>query len=114
MQANTMRRGYLVYLGFYFLPPLLQPTALWQWAILTLALGAFLFIYQKLDQANPKRRWLWLAGLSAIASVVTPLNSGSMAMFAYISFFLGFWLSSSRFAGAIIMLLLWQATLLWL
>lgn len=114
MQTNTMRRGYLVYLGFYFLPPLLQPTALWQWAVLTLALGAFLLIYQKLDQANPQRRWWWLAGLFAIASAVTPLNSGSMAMFAYISFFLGFWLNGGRFAAAILMLLLWQAALLWL
>lgn len=114
MQTNAMRRGYLVYLGFYFLPPLLQPTALWQWAILTLALGAFLFIYQKLDQANPQQRWWWLAGLSAIASAVTPLNSGSMAMFAYISFFLGFWLSGGRFVAALVMLLLWQAMLLWL
>lgn len=114
MQANSMRRGYLVYLGFYFLPPLLQPTAGWQWAVLALALGAFLFIYQKLDQVNPQRRWLWLAGLCAIASLITPLNSGSMAMFAYISFFLGFWLSGGRFAAALIALLLWQAALLWL
>ncbi len=114
MQTNTMRRGYLVYLGFYFLPPLLQPTPLWQWAILTSALGAFLFIYQKLDQAQPPKRWWWLAGLSAIASAVTPLNSGSMAMFAYISFFLGFWLNGGRFIAAILLLLLWQAALLWL
>ncbi|MDZ7870678.1 MAG: histidine kinase [Rheinheimera sp.] len=114
MQTNTMRRGYLVYLGFYFLPPLLQPTALWQWAILSLALGAFLFIYQKLDQANPQQRWWWLAGLWAIASGVTPLNSGSMAMFAYISFFLGFWLNSGRFVAALVVLLLWQAAVLWL
>ena len=114
MQANAMRRGYLIYLGFYFLPPLLQSTALWQWAVLILALGAFLFVYQKIDQANPQQRWLWLAGLFAIASLITPLNSGSMAMFAYISFFLGFWLTGGRLVAAISLLLLWQAALMWL
>ena len=88
MQANSMRRGYLIYLGFYFLSPLMQTTPLWQWAVHVLALAAFLLIYQKVEQAKPKQRWLWLAGLWLIASSVTPLNSGSMAMFAYISFFL--------------------------
>lgn len=114
MQANAMRRGYLIYLGFYFLPPLMQATPLWQWAVLVLALAAFLLIYQKIDQANRQQRWLWLAGLCAIASLVTPLNSGSMAMFAYISFFFGFWLTTGRFVLAISALLLWQAALLWL
>lgn len=114
MLKGSLRWGYLIYLGFYFLPPLLlQQTGFWQWAGILLALAAFLLVYQRIGVGNKNERWPLLLTFVVIASAVTPINSGSMAMFAYVGFFIGFWLSNSRYLLAISLLLLWQAALFW-
>lgn len=114
MLTGTLRWGYLIYLGFYFLPPLLlQPTGWWQWLGIFVALAVFVLVYHRIATAKKQQRWYLLLAFIAIATLVTPINSGSMAMFAYVGFFIGFWLSHSRYLLAISLLLLWQAALFW-
>lgn len=114
--AGTSRHaqwGQLIYLGFYFLPPLMLPTRPWHWTLLLLAFALFLWVYQRVNQPGSQTNWPALSLLALIASAITPLNSGSMAMFAYVSFFLGFWLKGTRFVLAMLILLGWQAAWLW-
>ena len=114
MLTGTLRWGYLIYLGFYFLPPLLiQAAGPWQWAGIVLALLAFIVVYHRIAVGAKEQRWPLLLAMWLIATAVTPINSGSMAMFAYIGFFIGFWLSNSRYLLAIVLLLLWQAAWFW-
>jgi two-component system sensor histidine kinase DesK len=114
MQNGPLRWGYLIYLGFYFLPPLLQQqTNGWHWAGILLALVVFLVIFHRIGSAQPDERWWLLAGMMLTASAVTPLNSGSMSMFAYVGFFIGFWCSNRRYVLGMLALLSWQAGLFW-
>ena len=114
MLTGSLRWGYLIYLGFYFLPPLLlQQTGLWQWAGILLALAAFLAVYHRIGLGKKQERWPLLLAFVVIATAVTPINSGSMAMFAYVGFFIGFWLSNSRYLLAMVLLLAWQAAWFW-
>lgn len=114
MQKGPLRWGYLIYLGFYFLPPLLQQeTNGWVWAGMLLALAVFLLIFHRIGSAQLQERWWLLAAMILTASAVTPLNSGSMSMFAYVGFFIGFWCSNRRYALGMLLLLSWQAALFW-
>lgn len=114
MQKGPLRWGYLIYLGFYFLPPLLQQeTNGWVWAGMLLALVVFLLIFHRIGSAQSPDRWWLLAAMILTASAVTPLNSGSMSMFAYVGFFIGFWCSHWRYALGMLGLLAWQAALFW-
>lgn len=102
MLTGSLRWGYLIYLGFIFLPPLLlQQTGLWQWVGIILALAAFLAVYHRIGLGK-QERWPLLLAFVVIATAVTPINSGSMAMFSY-----------ADLLPAISLLLLWQAALFW-
>ena len=114
MLTGSLRWGYLIYLGFYFLPPLLlQQTGLWQWAGILLALVAFLAVYHRIGLGKKQERWPLLLAFLAIATAVTPINTGSMSMFAYVGFFIGFWLSNGRYLLAMLLLLAWQGAWFW-
>jgi len=114
MQQGAFRWGYLIYLGFYFLPPLLQRESDgWVWAGMLLALAVFVLIFHQMGSAQPRQRWWLLAAMLLTASVVTPLNSGSMSMFAYVGFFIGFWCRYRSYALGMLGLLAWQAALFW-
>lgn len=113
MQPQKMRWGHLIYLGFYFVPPFLQPTSVEHWLGILLLLVMFLVIYHQIEQAPFSQRWYWLGGFVLVASLATPLNSGSMAMFAYVGFFIGFWCRGVIYLAAIALLLGWQGYLLW-
>jgi two-component system sensor histidine kinase DesK len=114
MQQGTFRWGYLIYLGFYFLPPLLQQESNgWVWVGMLLALAVFLLIFHRIGSAPPRERGWLLAAMLLTASLVTPLNSGSMSMFSYVGFFIGFWGNRQRYALGMFGLLAWQAALFW-
>lgn len=120
MLKGSFRWGYLIYLGFYLLPVLLQPPVSgWHWVGIIAALLAFLALFYQLERqeqasSTTKRHRPWLLlGFGLIASVATPLNSGSMAMFAYVGFFLGFWYQGRQFILPMLVLLGWQALLMW-
>ncbi len=114
MQQHKMRWGHLIYLGFYFIPPFLQPTSLLQWLGILLLLVVFLIVYLKTESAPLSQRWYWLMGMVLIASLATPLNSGSMTMFAFVGFYIGFWCRGVVYPIALVLLLSWQGYLLWL
>ncbi|RTE86804.1 sensor histidine kinase [Lysobacter sp. N42] len=81
---------YLFNLGFYILPMVLFPYSWEQIAVLSVALVAFVALYLYCFQLPPQRMWLPIIGMFVIACLVTPLNSGSIALFSYVGFFVGF------------------------
>ncbi|CAB0150762.1 Sensor histidine kinase DesK [Pseudidiomarina piscicola] len=80
---------YLFNLGFYVLPMVLFPYSWLELAGLSLALLVFVGLYFYCYQ-QPLDRMLWpILAMYGIAIVVTPWNSGSIALFSYVGFFVG-------------------------
>lgn len=81
---------YLVNLGFYILPLVLFPYPLWEILVLTVALVVFVGLYLYCFRLTPNRMLLPIIAMFLIAAVTTPLNPGSVALFSYVGFFIGF------------------------
>lgn len=102
---------YLLNLVFYLIPLLYLPRAPWQVAlallILLMFVGCYFWAYRvpTRDMIRPVLVMLLLA-ISA-----TPLNPGSMALFAYIGFFLGFAWPPRQAIAAVVALVLLMAGL---
>lgn len=81
---------YLFNLGFYILPIVLFPYAFGDVLIMVAAMLIFIGLYFYCFRL-PRERMVWpILGMFAIACVVTPLNPGSIALFSYVGFFVGF------------------------
>lgn len=81
---------YLFNLGFYILPMVLFPYTIGEIVLLSLAMLVFVGLYFYCFYL-PYRRMLWpIIGMYAISCAVTPWNPGSVALFSYVGFFLGF------------------------
>jgi two-component system sensor histidine kinase DesK len=81
---------YLVNLVFYIAPFFYINYSPMQYVWLTLALLAFIGCYYWIYRSHSSQMWLPILLMTAIASAITPLNYGSISMFAYVSFFIGF------------------------
>ncbi|RUO36907.1 two-component sensor histidine kinase [Aliidiomarina shirensis] len=81
---------YLFNLGFYILPMVIFPYSVGELAVLIVAMLAFIGIYFYCYHVPPERMLWPILGMFAIACAVTPLNSGSIALFSYVGFFVGF------------------------
>ncbi len=80
---------YLFNLVFYVLPMVLFPYSWLELVGLSLALVVFVGLYF-FCYAQPTERMLWpILGMYGIAVMVTPWNSGSIAFFSYVGFFVG-------------------------
>ncbi|MBU0913448.1 MAG: sensor histidine kinase [Gammaproteobacteria bacterium] len=92
---------YLINLIFYIAPFFYINYSLEQYFWMTLALLAFVGCYYRIYRCHTTQMWLPILLMTAIASAITPLNYGSISMFAYVSFFIGFAYSFRQFlAGA--------------
>lgn len=80
---------YLFNLIFYVLPVFFVPYEAWQLVVIALALVVFLPCYFWVDQISERRTWLPILIMWTVASAITPLNYGSIALFAYVGFFTG-------------------------
>lgn len=81
---------YLFNLGFYILPMVLFPYTLGEVVLLSLAMLVFVGLYFYCFYL-PRQRMLWpILGMYVIACAVTPWNPGSVALFSYVGFFVGF------------------------
>jgi two-component system sensor histidine kinase DesK len=80
---------YLFNLVFYVLPVFLVPYQLWQLGVIVLTLALFLLCYWWIHRIREQRAWLPVLCMWALASAITPLNYGSIALFAYVGFFTG-------------------------
>lgn len=81
---------YLFNLGFYILPMVLFPYDVDEIVLLSLAVLVFIGLYFYCFNL-PRQRMLWpIIGMYVIACAVTPWNPGSVALFSYVGFFVGF------------------------
>lgn len=99
---------YLFNLIFYVLPIFFVPYKVWQLLVIALVLGVVLLCYFWVHRVNERYVWLPILAMWAVASAITPLNYGSIAIFAYVGFFCGMYY---RFVVAIILLALQVAWL---
>jgi two-component system, NarL family, sensor histidine kinase DesK len=81
---------YLVNLVFYIAPFFYINYSPEQYVWMTLALVAFVGCYYWIYCSHSSQMWLPILLMTVIASAITPLNYGSISMFAYVSFFIGF------------------------
>ena len=81
---------YLFNLGFYILPMVLFPYSIGEIVWLSLAMLLFIGLYLYCFYLPPQRMLLPILGMYVIACVVTPWNPGSVALFSYVGFFVGF------------------------
>ncbi len=101
---------YLVNLVFYLVPLFYLPFAPWQIVVAVTVLLAFIWCYfWAYRVATAQMQWPVLCML-ALAVGVTPLNPGSISLFAYTGFFIGFaWPLRQALAAVIAILLIMVA-----
>lgn len=80
---------YLFNLVFYVLPVFFVPYEVWQLVVIALTLVLFLLCYFWTHRTSNSRAWLPIFCMWGLASAITPLNYGSIALFAYVGFFTG-------------------------
>lgn len=100
---------YLVNLVFYIAPFFYINYSPMQYVWLILALVAFVGCYYWIYRCHTSQMLWPILLMTCIASAITPLNYGSISMFAYVSFFIGFAYNFRQFlvgATALILILL--------
>lgn len=88
---------YLINLIFYIIPLFTVRFALWQYLSMAAALLLFLFCYFWAYRCSRRDMHWPIAGIVAVATLITPVNPGSISMFAYAGFFIGFAYPLRRF-----------------
>lgn len=81
---------YLINLVFYFVPLFTVRFAVWQYLSMAAALLLFLVCYFWAYRSRRRDMHWPIAGIIAVAALISPVNPGSISMFAYASFFIGF------------------------
>jgi two-component system sensor histidine kinase DesK len=81
---------YLINLVFYIAPFFYTNYSPLQYLWMTVALVAFVGCYYWVYRSHSSQMLVPILLMALIATVITPLNYGSIAMFAYVSFFIGF------------------------
>lgn len=92
---------YLFNLVFFFIPLFTVRFAWWQYLLMALALGCFLFCYFWAYRCTRQQMLKPTLGIIAIASLITPINPGAIAMFSYAGFFIGYANPLKRYLAAI-------------
>lgn len=92
---------YLINLVFYIAPFFYLNYNLIQYVWMTLALVAFIGCYYWIYRSDTRQMLLPIVLMALIASAITPLNYGSISMFAYVSFFIGFAYNFRQFLGGV-------------
>lgn len=89
---------WLAYVGFFFIPPILNPSRL-LWVLTLIAFSIFLGIFyiyvRSFDVRSPVRHWMILA-IFILALVCFPWNGGASTFFVYAAAFLPFSIKSIR------------------
>ncbi len=81
---------YLINLIFYIIPLFTVSFAPWQYLSMVVALLLFLGCYFWAYRCQRNQMHWPIAGIVLVAALITPVNPGSVAMFAYAGFFIGF------------------------
>ena len=81
---------YLINLVFFLLPLFYVNYSAWQIGLMLAAMLVFIGCYYWGYASTPATMWRPILGMLSIATAVTFWNPGSIAMFAFVGFFLGF------------------------
>jgi len=81
---------YLINLIFYFIPLFTVRFAVWEYVAMAAALLGFLYCYFWAYRVNTSAMHWPVAGIVLIATLITPVNPGSISLYAYAGFFIGF------------------------
>ena len=110
---------YLINLIFYLIPLFTVRFAIWQYLSMAAALLLFVLCYFWAHRSN-KRDMHWpIIAMTLIAVLITPVNPGSISMFAYVGFFIGFAYTTKPYLllltalSALLLLLNWQLDIKW-
>ncbi|MDR6984979.1 two-component system sensor histidine kinase DesK [Rheinheimera pacifica] len=87
---NKLSWVYLINLIFYVMPLFIVQFALWQYISMAAALLLFLVCYFWAYRSRRSDMHWPIAGIVLLATLITPVNPGSVSMFAYAGFFIGF------------------------
>lgn len=96
---------YLINLIFYIIPLFTVRFSPWQYLSMLSALLLFLGCYFWAYRCNRHNMHWPIAGIVLVAALITPVNPGSVSMFAYAGFFIGFAYSLKRYLLLITLLL---------
>ena len=96
---------YLINLIFYIIPLFTVRFALWQYISMAAALLLFLLCYFQAYRCNRRDIHWPIAGIVLVAALITPVNPGSVSMFAYAGFFIGFAYTLRRYVLLMTLLL---------
>lgn len=89
---------YLFNLVFFIIPLFSVRFLWWQYFLMALALSAFLVCYFWAYSCSRQQMSKPILGIIAIAILITPINPGSIALFAYAGFFIGYAYSLTRYS----------------
>ncbi|WP_127026207.1 sensor histidine kinase [Rheinheimera mangrovi] len=92
---------YLINLVFYIAPFFYIDYNLTQYCWMTLALVAFVGCYYWIYCSHTSQMLWPILLMALIASAITPMNYGSISMFAYVSFFIGFAYNFRQFLAGV-------------
>jgi two-component system, NarL family, sensor histidine kinase DesK len=81
---------YLINLVFFFIPFFTVTFKAWQYLSMAAALLLFLVCYFKAYRSSFAQMHWPVLGIIAVAALITPVNPGSISMFAYAGFFIAF------------------------
>ncbi|MDP4530003.1 sensor histidine kinase [Alkalimonas delamerensis] len=81
---------YLINLVFFVIPLFTMRFEPWQYLAMAAALLVFLYCFFWAYRCNRHGMHKPIAGIVAVATLITPVNYGAIAFFAYAGFFIGF------------------------
>ncbi len=85
-----LAKYYLVNLAFYFIPLFIMPVSPWQWLASLLVLPPFIYCYFRAYGADRDKVHWPILGIILLAILITPANPGSLSLFTFAAFFIGF------------------------
>jgi len=110
---------YLINLIFYLIPLFTVRFAIWQYLSMAAALLLFVLCYFWAHRSH-KRDMHWpIIAMTLIAVLITPVNPGSISMFAYVGFFIAFAYPLKHYVAlltalaGLLLLLNWQLDIKW-
>lgn len=93
---NKLAWVYLINLAFYFIPLFLQPMPAWHIILSLAVLVPFIYSYFWAHRSPSETAYQPILLIIALASLITPINIGSLSLFTFAGFFIGFNYSLSK------------------
>lgn len=81
---------YLINLGFYLIPLFVQSMPIWQIALSLIVLVPFIYCYFWAYRSPSHQVYKPILAMIAIGIAITPINTGSLSLFTFAGFFIGF------------------------